>query len=52
MAQQATLMRMYDTVDTKFGKIETQLDKFKKEWRVKKTLQGVHITQQRHCHDA
>lgn len=45
MAQQATLMRMYDTVDTKFGKIETQLDKFKKEWRVKKTLQGVHITQ-------
>jgi hypothetical protein len=45
MAQQATLMRMYDTVDQKFGKIETQLDKFKKEWRVKKTLQGVHITQ-------
>ena len=45
LKQQATLMRMYDTVDQKFGKIETQLDKFKKEWRVKKTLQGVHITQ-------
>jgi len=45
MSQQATLMRMYDTVDQKFGKIESQLDKFKKEWRVRKTLQGVHITQ-------
>jgi hypothetical protein len=45
MTQQATLMRMYDTIDVKFGKIETQLDKFKKEWRVRKTLQGVHITQ-------
>ena len=45
LKQQATLMRMYDTVDQKFGKIETQLDKFKKEWRVRKTLQGVHITQ-------
>ncbi len=45
MSQQATLMRMYDTVDQKFGKIESQLDKFKKEWRIRKTLQGVHITQ-------
>ena len=43
--QQSTLMRMYDTVDQKFGNIEKQLDKFKKEWRVRKTLQGVHITQ-------
>ena len=45
LAQQATLMRMYDTVDQKFTGIEKQLDKFKKEWRVRKTLQGVHITQ-------
>lgn len=45
MTQQATLMRMYDTVDQKFGSIEKQLEKFKKEWRVRKTLQGVHITQ-------
>ena len=45
MSQQSTLMRMYDTVDKKFGSIEKQLEKFKKEWRVRKTLQGVHITQ-------
>ena len=45
MTQQATLMRMYDTVDQKFGSIEKQVDKFKKEWRVRKTLQGVTITQ-------
>ena len=45
MTQQATLMRMYDTVDQKFGNIEKQLEKFKKEWRVRRTLQGVHMTQ-------
>ena len=45
MEQQATLMRMYDTVDQKFTKIEKQLEKFKKEWRVRKALTGVTITQ-------
>jgi 16S rRNA G1207 methylase RsmC len=45
MEQQATLMRMYDTVDQKFTRIEKQLEKFKKEWRVRKALTGVTITQ-------
>ncbi len=45
MEQQATLMRMYDTVDQKFSRIEKQLEKFKKEWRVRKALTGVTITQ-------
>ena len=45
LTQQNTLMRMYDTVDQKFSKIEKQLEKFKKEWRVKKSLNHMHVNQ-------
>ena len=39
LTQQKTLMRMHDTVDVKFNKIQKQLEKFRKEWRVKKSIQ-------------
>ena len=45
LTQQETLKRMYDTVDLKFTDIIKKLDKFKKEWRVKKSLQNCLSTQ-------
>lgn len=45
LTQQNTLMRMHDTVDEKFNKILKQLEKFRKEWRVKKSIQNCIISQ-------
>lgn len=45
LTQQQTLMRMHDTVDIKFNKILKQLEKFRKEWRVKKSIQNCIISQ-------
>lgn len=45
MTQQATLMRMYDTTHLKFTELESALSKFKKEWKVKKSIQNCIISQ-------
>ena len=45
MTQQATLMRMYDTTHLKFTELESALNKFKKEWKVKKSIQNCIISQ-------
>ena len=44
LQHQETLKRMYDTVDLKFTEIIKKLDKFKKEFRVRKSLQNCLIS--------
>ena len=45
LTQQATLMRMYDSTHEKFTELDSALRKFKKEWKVKKSIQNCIISQ-------
>ena len=45
LQHQETLKRMYDTVDLKFTEVIKKLDKFKKEFRVRKSLQNCLVSQ-------